>query len=154
MAQGLNTGGEDYLLGLTDRSRRITLVDQDGTVRYDNTADAGQMENHLEREEIQEALSTGSGQSRRVSETLSQETFYYAILLENGMVLRLAATQSSVWALLLTVLQPAAMVVIAALVLGAISGPSGRQGHRGAHQQPGPGPARGRQKPMRSSRRC
>ena len=120
VAQGLNTGGEDYLLGLTDRSRRITLVDQDGTVRYDNTADAGQMENHLEREEIQEALSTGSGQSRRVSETLSQETFYYTILLENGMVLRLAATQSSVWALLLTVLQPAAMVVIAALVLGAI----------------------------------
>ena len=120
VAQGLNTCGEDYLLGLTDRSRRITLVDQDGTVRYDNTADAGQMENHLEREEIQEALSTGSGQSRRVSETLSQETFYYAILLENGMVLRLAATQSSVWALLLTVLQPAAMVVIAALVLGAI----------------------------------
>ena len=120
VAQGLNTGGEDYLLGLTDRSRRITLVDQDGTVRYDNTADAGQMENHLEREEIQEALSTGSGQSRRVSETLSQETFYYAILLENGMVLRLAATQSSVWALLLAVLQPAAMVVIAALVLGAI----------------------------------
>ena len=120
VAQGLNTGGEDYLLGLTDRSRRITLVDQDGTVRYDNTADAGQMENHLEREEIQEALSTGSGQSRRVSETLSQETVYYAILLENGMVLRLAATQSSVWALLLTVLQPAAMVVIAALVLGAI----------------------------------
>ena len=120
VAQGLNTGGEDYLLGLTDRSRRITLVDQDGTVRYDNTADAGQMENHLEREEIQEALSTGSGQSRRVSETISQETFYYAILLENGMVLRLAATQSSVWALLLTVLQPAAMVVIAALVLGAI----------------------------------
>ena len=120
VAQGLNTGGEDYLLGLTDRSRRITLVDQDGTVRYDNTADAGQMENHLEREEIQEALATGSGQSRRVSETLSQETFYYAILLENGMVLRLAATQSSVWALLLTVLQPAAMVVIAALVLGAI----------------------------------
>ena len=120
VAQGLNTGGEDYLLGLTDRSRRITLVDQDGTVRYDNTADAGQMENHLEREEIQEALSTGSGQSRRVSETLSQETFYYALLLENGMVLRLAATQSSVWALLLTVLQPAAMVVIAALVLGAI----------------------------------
>ena len=120
VAQGLNTGGEDYLLGLTDRSRRITLVDQDGTVRYDNTADAEQMENHLEREEIQEALSTGSGQSRRVSETLSQETFYYAILLENGMVLRLAATQSSVWALLLTVLQPAAMVVIAALVLGAI----------------------------------
>ena len=120
VAQGLNTGGEDYLLGLTDRGRRITLVDQDGTVRYDNTADAGQMENHLEREEIQEALSTGSGQSRRVSETLSQETFYYAILLENGMVLRLAATQSSVWALLLTVLQPAATVVIAALVLGAI----------------------------------
>ena len=120
VAQGLNTCGEDYLLGLTDRSRRITLVDQDGTVRYDNTADAGQMENHLEREEIQEALSTGSGQSRRVSETISQETFYYAILLENGMVLRLAATQSSVWALLLTVLQPAAMVVIAALVLGAI----------------------------------
>lgn len=120
VAQGLNTGGEDYLLGLTDRSRRITLVDQDGTVRYDNTADAGQMENHLEREEIQEALSTGSGQSRRVSETLSRETVYYAILLENGMVLRLAATQSSVWALLLTALQPAAMVVIAALVLGAI----------------------------------
>lgn len=120
VAQGLNTGGEAYLQGLRDRSRRITLVDTDGTVRYDNTADAAQMENHLEREEIQEALTTGSGESRRVSQTLSQETFYYALRLDNGMVLRLSSTQSSVWALLLAVLQPAAVVVLAALILGAI----------------------------------
>ena len=52
VAQGLNTGGESYLTGLREKSRRITLVDGDGTVVYDNSADAAQMENHLEREEI------------------------------------------------------------------------------------------------------
>lgn len=118
VAQGLNTGGEAYLAGLREKSRRITLVDGDGTVVYDNSADAAQMENHLDREEIQEALETGSGESRRVSETLSQETFYCAVRLESGMVLRLAVSQSSIWALLLAVSQPAAVVVIAALLLG------------------------------------
>ena len=120
IAQGLDFQGEQYLTTLTDHSRRITLVDADGTVLYDNMAQADQMENHLDREEIREALSQGAGSTRRMSATLDQETFYYALRLDSGQVLRLSGTESSIWALLLAVLQPAAVVVIAALILGMV----------------------------------
>ena len=120
VAQGMEAEGEKYLDALKDRSRRITLVESDGTVVYDNQADPATMENHAQREEIAQALSTGSGEARRMSATLAQETFYCASRLSDGSVLRLAVTENSIWALLLAVLQPAAVVVIVVLIFGAI----------------------------------
>ncbi len=105
-------------LGYFDRLSspdRITLVEADGTVIYDSAADQAAMENHLDRKEIQDALASGHGVEKRRSSTLAEETIYVAQRLEDGRILRVATTQRSVWALLLAVLQPVAMVVLLAL---------------------------------------
>ncbi len=69
---------------------RITIIESDGTVNYDSTADTGSMDNHSNRPEVQEALKDGEGEAIRKSETLQNSTFYYAVLMENGSVLRVA----------------------------------------------------------------
>ena len=69
---------------------RITWVDSDGKVLYDNDLSAKDLSNHGKRPEIIEAFSTGEGEAVRRSETLDQDTFYYALLLENNTVLRVA----------------------------------------------------------------
>ena len=74
---------------------RMTLVSNKGTVLYDSQTDAMRMENHLDREEIRMAAADGYGSAVRYSDTLSRQTIYYAIRLENGNFLRIADTQSS-----------------------------------------------------------
>lgn len=69
---------------------RITIVNRDGTVSYDSTVDTSSMDNHSNRPEIQKALKNGEGEAIRKSETLQNSTFYYAVLMENGSVLRVA----------------------------------------------------------------
>ena len=120
IAHGLDLQGESYLDTLGDRTRRITHIAADGTVLFDNEADVASMENHLDREEVRQALETGTGTGSRTSRTLAQDTFYYAKRLSDGSVLRLAATQRSVWVLLVSVLQPVAVVILLALILGAV----------------------------------
>lgn len=74
---------------------RITHIASDGTVLFDNEADAGEMENHLSRPEVQEALADGTGESTRSSVTMGgQMTCYYAQLLSDGTILRGAYTTS------------------------------------------------------------
>ena len=63
-AQGVEKAGIDYFSGLKS-DNRITWVDKDGTVLYDNKTDASQLENHLNREEIKQAMESGSGESAR-----------------------------------------------------------------------------------------
>ena len=120
IAHGLDLQGESYLDTLGDRTRRITHIAADGTVLFDNEADVASMENHLDREEVRQALETGTGTGSRTSRTLAQDTFYYAKRLPDGSVLRLAATQRSVWVLLVSVLQPVAVVILLVLILGAV----------------------------------
>ena len=100
-AQGASLNGASYFDGLDTEDYRITWIDSDGNVLYDNEADSEEMENHLEREEVSEALSTGSGKSIRYSRTLGQKLLYYAVLLPDGTVMRLSSAQRSIWSLLL-----------------------------------------------------
>ena len=79
---------------------RITLVDTDGTVLYDNQHNAATMENHLNRAEIAQALQTGSGWATRDSETIGLTSVYYARRLQTGQVLRVSDTQKNVYAML------------------------------------------------------
>ena len=67
--------GMEYLNGLEAKDYRITWID-DGTVLFDNAVNANEMENHLEREEIKEALADGYGESVRYSNTLSDKQLY------------------------------------------------------------------------------
>ena len=118
VARGVESMGLDYLDGLrTDN--RITWVAQDGTVLYDNEADAAAMENHADREEIQEALFGVQGTARRESATLSQLTIYVAHRLDDGSVIRLAGSQSTVVHLLMAMAPPIVLILIVTLIFAA-----------------------------------
>lgn len=95
---------------------RITFIAEDGTVIYDNTADASSMGNHAYRPEVAAALKTGTGVSHRYSDTLSQKTVYYALKTDEGNILRVSKTQSSVLGLLWAIL-PVLIIIIAGIAL-------------------------------------
>ena len=92
---------------------RITIVKEDGEVLYDSYADVEQMENHADRQEIQQALKNGTGKTIRNSDTINRSTFYYAVLLENGSVLRVAKEAGSIWGIFIRVAPVIAVLVIA-----------------------------------------
>ena len=77
---------------------RITLVDAEGDVIFDSDANEAAMESHEDRPEVQAAFETGEGHDTRKSETLDQNSFYYAVLLDNGLVLRVAREADSIFA--------------------------------------------------------
>ena len=101
-------------------SERITYIDTDGTVLFDNESDTDNMENHLDREEIQEAMEDGSGRAVRESDTLSQRTLYYALRLSDGRVLRVSSTQYNLPGLLGGMIQPLLIILIITVILAAV----------------------------------
>ncbi len=84
---------------VVDEDLRITLVDEDGTVLMDTSADVVGMGNHKERPEIKQAFSEGEGRDVRRSETLEKSTFYYAMRLHDGDVLRVAKETGSIYSM-------------------------------------------------------
>jgi two-component system phosphate regulon sensor histidine kinase PhoR len=99
---------------------RITLIAENGSVKYDNITDASTMENHANRPEFREALTTGTGESRRYSDTLSQMTIYYALKTHDGNVLRISRTQSSVLGMLQDILPILLFILISSALLSYI----------------------------------
>lgn len=117
LAVAVEGDGAAALEKLSGRPERITMVAADGTVLYDNRADESTMTNHADREEIQEALKTGSGEAVRQSDTLAEQTVYYALRLNDGSVLRVSSTQYNVPILLVGLLQPLAFIILLLLAL-------------------------------------
>ena len=120
LAYGVEQQGVDYLKNIKDKNSRITYIDQDGTVIYDNKADAAEMENHSNRKEFQKAEKYGVGESFRYSDTLSEKTIYYAKRLNDGTVLRVSGTQDSVLALVENLVLPLVLVLFLMLILSGI----------------------------------
>lgn len=116
VAQSLALDGTHYFDTLGAADFRITWITADGTIIYDNEADTSVMENHLEREEIRDALREGYGESSRYSSTLFERQLYTAQRLPDGTVLRLSITQATIWNLLLHFLLPMAGILVAALL--------------------------------------
>ena len=112
--------GKDYLKQIKTDGYRLTWVAADGTVLCDTQAAAETMENHAGREEVQEALKTGRGESTRYSKTLTEKTSYYAERLDDGTVLRISVRYATVGAVLLGILQPILLVLLLALVFSAV----------------------------------
>lgn len=79
------------------RDLRVTWIDTDGTVLYDNDNSASTLENHANRPEVKLAFQEGVGETVRRSDTMNKNTFYYAVLLENGTVLRVSTEAESIW---------------------------------------------------------
>lgn len=97
---------------------RITMIKKDGKVFYDSFADIKKMENHANRQEVRQALKHGNGKAIRTSDTLDKNTFYYAVRLDDGNVLRVAKESRSIWSVFIKVM-PAILILI--LVILAIS---------------------------------
>ena len=119
-AVGVEQNGMDYLRKLESDQYRITWLCADGAVLYDTRADAESMENHAQRQEVQQALATGEGESSRYSATLLQKTVYYAKRLPDGTVLRLSAIRVTTGVLVLNMLQPILLVLAVALILSGV----------------------------------
>ena len=117
MAHGVQTGGEEFLQTLSLQTYRVTWIDADGTVLYDSQVTDEQLENHLQREEVQQALKKGSGESERQSATLTQKMLYAARLLDNGTILRVAMSATSVFELFLDMLYPMAGIYVLTIVV-------------------------------------
>ena len=120
VAENVDKVGAEYFENFDSSIFRFTLVSSDGSVLYDSQAKAGEMENHLEREEISEALKDGSGSSARYSSTLTERTFYEATRLENGNVLRISVSQITVGALILGMLPAICAIVLISIVVALV----------------------------------
>lgn len=91
---------------------RVTWIDKDGTVLYDNDASAEQLQNHYGRPEIQEAFEQGEGEAVRRSDTMNEDTFYYALRLDNGTVLRVATNAQSIWAVFISAIPIILLIIL------------------------------------------
>ena len=119
-AAGTEKAGLNFLQALDGRNYRITWILPDGTVVYDTHADSAEMENHLQRKEIQQALGYGSGSAVRKSDTLLEKRMYEAVRLSDGSVLRISASQKTLIVLLAGMLHPVCIVVVLAIILSAL----------------------------------
>lgn len=122
VSQGVEEAGEAFFDDLEIDTFRVTWISADGTVRYDSVSDSATMENHLQREEIKSALSTGFGESSRYSSTLMEKSLYCAKKLNDGTVIRLSVSHGTVLMLLIGMIQPILIVMIVAAVLSFILG--------------------------------
>ena len=111
--------GQSYLSQLDSDRYRLTWVNADGTVIFDTHADSASMDNHENREEIKEALLTGTGSSVRQSSTLTEQTIYEAVRLTDGSVLRISVSRATAFVLVIGMFQPILMVLFFAAGLSA-----------------------------------
>lgn len=95
---------------------RITWVDKDGTVLFDNDTDVTALGNHLDRPEIQQAFEDGDGETTRRSDTMNMNTYYYALLLENGTVLRVSTQARNISSVFITML-PAILAICLLIII-------------------------------------
>ena len=117
---GTEQYGNAFLENVEADRFRVTWIDADGTVLFDTQVDQTAMENHADREEIQEAFATGSGSAVRNSSTLTEQTYYEARRLTDGTVLRISTNQASAWALMIDLLWPIILIAVLAIGLSAL----------------------------------
>lgn len=109
--------GVDYLSDLPDEGYRLTWIKQNGDVLFDNKADTQSMENHLNREEIQEAIKDGFGRSSRYSSTLTEKQVYEAMRLKDGSILRISISGNSIIAFIYNTLYPIEFILVISVLL-------------------------------------
>lgn len=117
---GTEQGGIGFLEELEAEHYRLTWVSENGDVIFDTDADETMMENHAGREEIREAMETGTGSSSRHSDTLFERTIYEARKLSDGSILRISVSQQTMLMLVLGMLHPACVVALFAIMLSLI----------------------------------
>ena len=115
--------GVEYLKRVGEASNidsRITLIKSSGEVLFDSEANSDEMSSHIEREEVKEALADGEGYAVRHSNTMAQDTRYYALKMDNGDILRLSSSHYSQVALILDTFGMVLVIVVVLVALGAV----------------------------------
>lgn len=112
----IEMGGQEYVEEMdgADKSARVTLIGGDGSVIYDSRQTASEMENHKNRQEVKAAMKSGTGEAVRMSDSLKEEMYYYAVKLDDGNILRVARTMDSLVGTALQILLP--MILVAAVM--------------------------------------
>ena len=110
--ESVNINIDEIDLSTDINELRVTWIGEDGTVLYDNDASAKLLSNHNDRPEIQEAFDKGTGEAIRKSDTMNKNTFYYAILLDNGTVLRVATNAQSLWSVFMSAAPIIALIIM------------------------------------------
>jgi two-component system phosphate regulon sensor histidine kinase PhoR len=96
---------------------RVTIIEKDGVVRFDSNADIASMDNHSNRPEVIEAFKNGEGQAIRKSDTMNKNTFYYAVILNDGSVLRVAKETDSIWGVFISTIPIVILISIMLFII-------------------------------------
>ncbi len=112
VASELNSTGDYSYINDGFDNTRLTLISSDGTVLADSEENASDMDNHSDRPEFREALQNGKGSTIRKSATVDENTYYYAVKLDNGSVLRVSVTSQSVFIVFYD-----SLIILAAIML-------------------------------------
>ncbi len=123
ISMGLQSGGSVYLNKLAAENyadMRITIIDAGGKVLFDNQAEADTLENHAMRQEVMEAAAQGVGEAERFSDTLDTTTYYYAVRLDDGKILRLARTIDSIYKSVFSILPFMFGIAVVVVLLASV----------------------------------
>lgn len=110
-----------YLESIEDSSLRVTLIDLEGNVIFDNQLDESEMENHASREEFKEAKENGYGISKRYSSSLLKTFYYVAYKLDNNII-RVSKVADSTLYILFINLWPLYIVAIVLIICSILLG--------------------------------
>ena len=116
-AQGVELGKLSYLEGLPLGNYRITWIEDNGQILYDSQPQEQEMENHLNRKEVQQALAEGYGESQRYSTTMLEKMIYSAQRLSDGSVIRVSMPQHTIFLFILDMAFPIAIIVMLVCVI-------------------------------------
>lgn len=108
--------GVSYLKIFNKTYLRSTLITQNGKVVYDSHADKDRMDNHINRQEVVDAIKFGEGKSLRFSDTIEKKTYYFAKLLPNGYILRLSREDKSPFSIFVNLINIIVLIIFIAIV--------------------------------------
>lgn len=121
ISRGVAADGIEYLEDIADNEeRRITLIDENGTVLFDSGANAGKLDNHKNRKEVKQAIEQGYGSSIRFSDTMTVRTINYALRIDNNQIIRISVAQNYVLVILSWLIMPICVIISVIVLLSVV----------------------------------
>lgn len=117
VASLLERGEFENFVSFVAGNTRMTIIAPDGWLVFDSHENANFTINRADRVEFVQAIAYGSGEAVRASATFGVDTYYYAVLLNDGNVLRLSRTFYSLGEVFLTILPDLMVITFVILVL-------------------------------------
>lgn len=96
---------------------RLTVIRPSGEVLYESLTDPKEMEFHADRPEFIAAQLSGNGEATRGSDTIRKDFYYYALKLNNDLVMRVSRSMDSIWTSFSTALPALISILLAIAVL-------------------------------------